>query len=105
VVTADRTEATAVLRLINDRYDQRVLSVGHGNQVLEYELYYAVQFELVEVGGDSLVARKTIQLIRDYTYDQNDVLGRQNEQNIIRKDMVREAADRVLRTIQVALSG
>ncbi|RLA14491.1 MAG: hypothetical protein DRQ52_04035 [Gammaproteobacteria bacterium] len=104
VVTTDRTEATAVLRLLNDRYDRRILSVARGNRVSEYELHYSIRFELAEVGGGQLIAPKNIQLFRDYTYDQDEVLGKENEEKNIRKDMIREAASRVLRTIQVALS-
>ena len=102
-VTSNRSEATAVLRLLSDTYDRRVLSVGGGRKVREYELHYAVRFELVEVGGDRLVTTQTIELFRDYTYDEDDILGKQGEEANIRKDMIREAADRVLRVIQAAL--
>ena len=103
-VTTDRAEATAILRLVNDSYDRRVLSVGGGRKVRELELHYAVQFELVELGGDRLVMPKTVELFRDYTYDEDDILGKQGEEANIREDMIREAGDRVLRIIQAALS-
>ena len=104
MVTTNRTEATAVLRLLNDSYDRRVLSVGGGRKVREFELHYAIQFELAEVGGDRLVAPQTVELFRDYTYDEDDILGKQGEEANIRKDMIREAGDRVLRIIQAALA-
>ncbi|MEL0081698.1 MAG: LPS assembly lipoprotein LptE [Gammaproteobacteria bacterium] len=103
-VTTDRTEATAILRLLGDTYDRRVLSVGGGRKIREFELHYAVRFELVELGGDRLVATQTIELFRDYTYDENDILGKQGEEANIRKDMIREAADRVLRVIQSGIA-
>jgi len=104
VVTANRTEATAVLRLLNDSYDRRVLSVGGGRKIREIELHYAIRFELAEVGGDRLVAPQTVELFRDYTYDEDDVLGKQGEEANIREDMIREAGDRVLRIIQATLA-
>ena len=104
VVTANRTEATAVLRLLNDSYDRRVLSVGGGRKIREIELHYAIRFELAEVGGDRLVAPQTVELFRDYTYDEDDVLGKQGEEANIREDMIREAGDRVLRIIQAVLA-
>ena len=104
VVTANRTEATAVLRLLNDSYDRRVLSVGGGRKIREIELHYAIRFELAEVGGDRLVAPQTVELFRDYTYDEDDILGKQGEEANIREDMIREAGDRVLRIIQATLA-
>lgn len=104
VVTANRSEATAILRILRDSYDRRVLSVGGGRKIREYEIHYAVQFELVELGGDPLVAPQTVELFRDYTYDEDDILGKQGEEASIRKDMIREAGDRILRIIQAALS-
>lgn len=104
VVTAKRSEATAILRILRDSYDRRVLSVGGGRKIREYEIHYAVQFELVELGGDPLVAPQTVELFRDYTYDEDDILGKQGEEASIRKDMIREAGDRILRIIQAALS-
>lgn len=104
VVTAHRSEATAILRILRDSYDRRVLSVGGGRKIREYEIHYAVQFELVELGGDPLVAPQTVELFRDYTYDEDDILGKQGEEASIRKDMIREAGDRILRIIQAALS-
>ena len=103
-VTTNRSEATAILRLLNDSADRRVLSVGGGRKVRELELHYAVRFELVELGGDHLVAPQQVELFRDYTYDENDILGKQGEEANIREDMIREAANRVLRIIQAALS-
>ena len=104
VVTANRTEATAVLRLLNDSYDRRVLSVGGGRKIREIELHYAIRFELAEVGGDRLVAPQTVELFRDYTYDEDDILGKQGEEANIREDMIREAGDRVLRIIKAVLA-
>jgi LPS-assembly lipoprotein len=104
VVTTDRAEATAILRVLNDNYDRRVLSVGGGRKVRELELHYAVRFELVERGGDSLVKPQTVELFRDYTYDEDDILGKQGEEANIREEMIREAGDRILRIIQAALS-
>ena len=104
VVTTNRTEATAVLRLLNDSYDRRVLSVGGGRKIREIERHYAIRLELAAVGGDRLVAPQTVELFRDYTYDEDDILGKQGEEANIREDMIREAGDRVLRIIQATLA-
>lgn len=82
-VTADPAFAGAVVRIIEDETDQRVVSVSARNTPTEYEVYYVVRYAL-EIGGSEALAAQQLTLTRDYNYDETLVLGKQAESGMIR---------------------
>ena len=51
-----------------------------------------------------LVNRQTVSLVRDYVFDTDQVIGKSREQNVLRKEMRRDAAQRILTRLSAALS-
>ena len=50
------------------------------------------------MGGDLLPAQ-SISVTRDYTYDRTIVLGKRQEEEILREELVRDLVRRVLRSL------
>lgn len=85
-------ESTATLRITRNRRGKRVLSVNDKGKVQEYELSVSVAFEVK--GQDTmLLDNQTISLQREFLFDENDVLGKAQEEQLVfrdmRKDLVR----------------
>jgi LPS-assembly lipoprotein len=91
-------DASAVLRIIEDSYGQRILSVSARNVPREYEVFYTVTFSL-EAGGSELLAPESMLVTRSYTWDETRVLGKSAEENALRQSLARDLALRVLRRI------
>jgi len=104
-LTDERATATAVLVIHRDEVKRRVLSVNSSGQVNEYELTYHLNFELRggEGKGKPLVPAQTITMVRDYTFDPNNVLAKGNEEAQLRQDMIGFAVRQMLRRIDSAL--
>lgn len=83
--------ATAVFTIYVDDTDQRVLSVSARNVPTEYEVYYTVQYGIA-TQDETLVPVQDLTLTRDYTYDPTLVLGKSQEEELLRE---RIAADLV----------
>lgn len=97
-VVESPTEATAVLRILEDDSGQRILSVSARNVPREYEVFYLVTFSL-EADGSELLAPESLQATRSYTYDETQVLGKAAEENELRLSLARDLAMRVLRRL------
>jgi Rare lipoprotein B len=104
-VTTDRQEASAVLEVLRDNFSRRTLSVGSRGKVREFELHYAVEFAVrlhrgKRQGSEMLVPPQTVSLVRDFTFDETEVLGASNEEDLLRQNMQRDIAVLMLYRIE-----
>lgn len=93
-----RSAATAVVRIRRDVSGQRVLSVSARNTPEEYQVFYTVEYS-VESDGRELIPPDTIEMTRDYSYDERAVLAKQREQAILREALARDLAGMVVRRL------
>jgi len=91
-------DASAVLRILEDSFGQRILSVSARNVPREYEVFYLVTFS-VEASGSELLAPESLLVTRSYTYDETQVLGKSAEESELRQSLARDLALRVVRRI------
>ncbi|MFZ5492199.1 MAG: LPS assembly lipoprotein LptE [Pseudomonadota bacterium] len=99
----DVTAADSVLRITNPRFDTRVLSVGTDARVREHELRYTLGFELRKRDGTVLVAPQSVELLRDVTYDETNVLGSQSEASAGRLELQDQAVQQIVRRLSARL--
>ena len=95
---------TPVLRLSDERFSRRVLSVDASTgKAREFELAYQVAFRLIGADGVEMVPTQTVTLLRDYVFDSGAVLGKSREQRVLHEEMRRDAAAQIVRRIEAAL--
>ena len=58
-VVDKRTNASAIIKILEDETGRRVLSVSARNIATEYEIFYRIVFSLVENGKNSFVPNKS----------------------------------------------
>jgi LPS-assembly lipoprotein len=97
-LVGDKSLATAVVRIRHDVSGQRVLSVSARNTPEEYEVYYIVEYS-VDGGGRELIPPDTLELTRDYSYDETAVLAKQREQSLLREALARDLAGLIVRRL------
>ncbi|MFN2309168.1 MAG: LPS assembly lipoprotein LptE [Gammaproteobacteria bacterium] len=88
--------ASAVLQVLSNRGDRRVLSVQTTGRVQEYELYQTFEFRVRDAAGAELLSAQRLELTRDYLFDADDVLGKAGEEETLRRDMRRDLVRLVL---------
>jgi len=86
-VTQERSEATAVLNILNSSVETRVLSVNTAGKVLEYDILQTIRFSVVTAGNETLVPEQTVSMNRDYIFSSTDVLGKQREGKVVRANL------------------
>ncbi len=97
-VVDNPADAGATFAIDYDETDQRVLSVSARNVPTEYEVYYTVEYPL-DSGGKNLLETQALTLTRDYTYDSTLVLGKGQEEELLRDAIVDDLVRIVLKQI------
>jgi LPS-assembly lipoprotein len=83
------------LRIMSDTLDRRTLSVFQNGQVAEYELIYAVHYQLRFTDEEPQDFR--FELNRDYQDDPSLALAKSRELSLLLSEMRVSAADKILR--------
>jgi LPS-assembly lipoprotein len=91
-------KATATLYISRDDTGRRVLSVSARNTPTEYEVYYTVTFS-VSADNKELLPAQTLTLKRDYSFDEETVLAKESEEEILRDALARDLAGIILRRL------
>lgn len=91
-------EADAVIRVRVDRATRRVLAVSARNTPTEYEIQYVVEYS-VDRGGQEAVPAQRLELTRNFSFDQGQLLAKGHEEELLREAMARDLADLVLRRL------
>ncbi|MBI1732581.1 MAG: hypothetical protein HYR49_07400 [Gammaproteobacteria bacterium] len=98
-------EADYVIRVAGEKITRDVLSVSpQTGKVEEFQLTYLVRLTVLRPGAKALLENVPITLQRDFTFDQDAVLGNFSEEETLRDEMAREAAEQVLRRSSAAIS-
>jgi LPS-assembly lipoprotein len=84
-----RANATATIEVTKDLVERRTLSVSALNIPTEYELTYTVTFA-VQGTDKELLAPQTISLSKDYSFEENVLLAKEHEADILRQQMARD---------------
>jgi LPS-assembly lipoprotein len=98
VVEGESTDA-AVLKVIENKFDRRVLSVGSNAKVNEYELHGAIVFMVIGADGSVLAEQQQVQAQRDYQFDEDEVLGRESEETLLRDQLNQQLVQSILRRL------
>lgn len=90
--------ATAVVHILTDSVNRRVLSVSAQNRPTEYQVIYTVSFSLT-AGGKELLAPQRVSAMRSYSFDESLLLAKQHEEAILQQAMGHDLADIVMRRL------
>lgn len=102
-VTKDRKSAGVVLNVLEDRMEKREVSLFETGKANEFELTYSLTYELLDPDGKIIAPRQTIQVVKDYFNEQIDVIGKSQEEDVIRSEMYKEAVRSLIRRAGVVL--
>lgn len=94
----DATAGTATLRVADERYGRRVKSVSAQNRPTEYEVFYEAEY-LVENGDGLLLAPQRVSRSRVFPYSERDILGKQQEEQLLREALARDIAGLITRQL------
>lgn len=99
-LAAGASEAEAVLQIGPEDRSKTILSLSGAGRVTEYRLGLRLTYSVSDRDGRSLAAPETIELVRDMTYDDSQLLAKAAEEQLLYRDMEDSAAQRIMRRLQ-----
>lgn len=94
----DPAQASATLRILEDRQARQTTSVNAQGRPREYELYQRVRFR-VDTPQGVLLPEQEFTLHQIQGFNEGEILAANQEAQFLFDDMARNAADRVLRQL------
>ena len=87
--------------ILSETFNRRQLSINAAGRVNEYELIYNVSFELKIPNKKSIKDR--LVLYRDYSFDENNVMGNSDRESDIQKGMMFTASTLIFNKLVASL--
>jgi LPS-assembly lipoprotein len=101
-VTDAPEQAQLTLEIVSEIADKQILSLSGAGRVLEYRLQYRVSLRAYDVKQQEWLAPEEISLRRDFSYDDTQVLAKEQEEALLYQNMRGDAAQQVLRRLNHA---
>ena len=101
-VVDDPKKADAVLEFSQELRDRLILSLAATGRVREYQLRYSVGFRVHDGKGGEFLPASTVQLTRDITFNDSDVLSKQTEEQLLYRDMQFDMVQLIMRRLAAA---
>ena len=102
-VATSRKGAGIVIKIFNEDFSRRVLSLSSRGKSNEFELVYRLDYEFANAGDSSLMARQTLEIKREYYNDQQFMIAKDNEEAMIRDEMYQQAVQSIINRARVVL--
>ena len=92
--SGQRNSSNYRIQIFSENFNRRQLSVNLSGRVNEYEIIYSIDFNISAPSEIGTV--ENITLYRDYSFDENQVMGNTDREDAIKKEMVSTAATLIL---------
>ena len=101
-VIDDPKAADAILELSGESREKIILSLTGTGRVREFRLRYSVRYRVHDGKGAEYVPPSVVQLTRDVTYNDADILAKEAEEQLLFRDMQSDMVQQVLRRLSSA---
>lgn len=96
-------EAGMIIKIVKEKMHKNVISLSPTGRANEFELNYVLDFILLDSKGKELYKVQSVEINRDYFNDQEDVLAKNIEENVIRNEVYRQAAQSLINQSRIVL--
>ncbi|MBI5659940.1 MAG: hypothetical protein HZC43_10450 [Nitrosomonadales bacterium] len=95
-------QAQLTLHIVSEATDKQILSLSGGGRVREYRLQYRVSLRVHDRQQQDWLAPEEITLRRDFSYDDVQVLAKEQEEAMLFQNMRGDAVQQILRRLNHA---
>jgi LPS-assembly lipoprotein len=101
-VVSDPKEADAILQFTGESREKEILSLTGAGRVREFRLRYRVGFRVHDGKGNDYVPQSTLELTRDVTFNDAEVLAKETEEQLLFRDMQGDMVQQIMRRLSAA---
>ena len=99
LVVEDPAKAEARFEVLSENRGKSILSLNSQGRVREYLLNYTLVFRVLDSKGDELVEATEISLKRPLTFNETQVLAKEQEEALLYRDMQTDLVQQVMRRL------
>jgi LPS-assembly lipoprotein len=93
------SQAAAIFKPTGESRERKVLSFSSAGRVREMQLIYRYSFRLQNAAGTDLIEPASLVLTRDLTYDDAQTLAKEQEEQLLWRDMLNDLVEQVMRRL------
>ena len=101
-VVDDAKLAQATLQITGIAQERRILSLSGAGRVREFQLIYRVSYRVHDGKGREFIPPGDVVLRRDITYNDSQVLAKEQEEILLVRDMQSDAVQQLIRRLSTA---
>ena len=101
-VVDNAKQAQAVMQFTREERQKVILSLTATGRVREFQLRYIVGFRVVDNKGHDYVPQSTIELTRDVTFNDAEVLAKESEDQLLYRDMQNDMVQQIMLRLAAA---
>jgi len=101
-VVDDPKTAQAILQFTEETRNKEILSLTGTGRVREFQLRYRVGFRVHDGKGGEYVPQSVIQLTRDVTFNDSEILAKESEEQLLFRDMQTDMVQQIMRRLAAA---
>ncbi len=98
-IVNDPAEARAIVTIVAEAREKRILSLTQAGRVREYKLIYRAAFRVNEPNGKDIMSTQNVELFRDLPFTDTELLAKESEEALLYRDMQTEAVQQIIRRI------
>jgi LPS-assembly lipoprotein len=99
-ITDNPTDAEVTLQVLSELRERSILSLSGGGRIRELQLRYRVMYRVLDKTSKELIGPSEIILKRDLSYNDTDVIAKQQEESLLYRDMQNDAVQQLVRRLQ-----
>ena len=100
-VATNEKEADAIFIPTAEFRQPVILSLSGSGRVREKRLVFSYSFRLVDKEGRDLIPKATVQITRDISYSDSEILAKEQEEALLWRDMESDVVSQVMRRLSV----
>ena len=101
-IVESKEGSDAVLSVLGDTQVKTILSINSAGRVREYQLVRTFSYRVHDKAGNDLQPPAQIVLRRDVSYNDDQVLSKEAEEVLLRRDMQNDLVQQLLRRLAAA---
>jgi len=99
ILVGSAGEATGVFRELSNHREREITVLNADGRAREYQLRLVYSFRVETPSGQALSPANNIRLTREVTYDDNQVLSKEQEEEFLWRDMENDLVQQILRRL------
>ncbi|MFZ6742988.1 LPS assembly lipoprotein LptE [Undibacterium sp. JH2W] len=100
-IASDAKEAQVILDVLAETRDKQILSLNSQGRVREYNLIYNFRFRVRNNAGKEYLEPVDIQLKRNISFNETQVLAKEAEEVLLYRDMQSDLVQQIMRRLAV----